>query len=625
MLVSYNWLQTYFKEKLPEPEKLGEILTFSAFELESVEQKGSDTILDIKVLPDRAHYALCHRGIARDISAVLGLEIILPEVEKVSSVDNSGLTIKIEDEKDCPRYEGRLVKNVTVGPSPAWLVERLESIGQRSINNIVDIANYVMFDVGQPLHAFDAKKVSGGLSIRRTKKGEKITTLDNREVTLDESMLLVADDEGPLGIAGIKGGNRAGVSENTTELILESAHFEPSLLRRTANKIGIRTDAVKRFENEPSISNTETAMEQFSFLISQVCDGAVFGEVVDQYPKKAESRAISVDVKKITDLLSVNISETEIVEKLEKLNISVAKNGNLLELAIPSERLDLTIPENIVEEIGRLVGYDKVPSVIPPKSENKIEIPKNFYYEWKIREILQQEGFSEVMTSSFGEKGFEAIEKPLADDKSYARPDLKTNFAKSLISNSLNSPLFGTEITKMYEIGKAFTKNGEQPFLVIGVAGPKKKISGILDSAVKTLSERVGADFSGETKDGIFECNLDQIFSTLPEVSDWDVSMTKISEEKFKAFSVFPFIVRDIALFVPAQTTSEEVLNEILANLGNYVVKSGLFDRFEKEGKISYAFRLVFQSNDKTLTDEEVNTKMTSVYDAVAKKGWQVR
>jgi phenylalanyl-tRNA synthetase beta chain len=236
MKVSYNWLQEHFEKELPAPEKLVELLTFGAFEIEGVEDDGKDTVLDVKVLPDRAHYALSHKGIAYEISALTNIKQKDQDFSEVPSTNHKKAEVKNLAPEACLRYEARLIEGVTVKESPKWLKEKLQVIGQRSINNIVDATNYVMYDRGQPLHAFDADKVVGGITIRFANKGEKITTLDNKDLVLDESMLLIADDTGPLAIAGVKGGNRAGVTESTKNIILESANFSASLVRKTSTK-----------------------------------------------------------------------------------------------------------------------------------------------------------------------------------------------------------------------------------------------------------------------------------------------------------------------------------------------------------------------------------------------------
>jgi phenylalanyl-tRNA synthetase beta subunit len=265
---------------------------------------------------------------------------------------------------------------------------------------------------------------------------------------------------------------------------------------------------------------------------------------------------------------------------------------------------------------------------LPPKSSGKVEIPKSFYYEWKIRELLVGKGFSEVMTSSFYEKGSVAIEKPLATDKSYARESLRGGFARALAMDTLNAPLFGTDEVKIFEIGRVFSsKSGkeETSALAIGCGGPKKKVAITLSEIVAYLSEQLGVEISGETKDGVFECELDKVFENLPEPSVWQIKIPQAQNEKFQTFSAYPFIVRDIAVFVPVGTDSEKVYSTILTEAGKFVVCSWLFDKFEKDGKISYAFRLVFQSSDRTLTDEEVNKIMEKIYSVMKGLGWEVR
>ena len=261
----------------------------------------------------------------------------------------------------------------------------------------------------------------------------------------------------------------------------------------------------------------------------------------------------------------------------------------------------------------------------PPKTKSAMEIPKSFYYEWKIREILVNAGFSEVMTSSFSATGEVAIEKPLAEDKKFARANLRGGFAAALKMNALNAPLFGTDEIRIFEIGNVFTKNRETTALALGYAGPKKKLASKLTATVKMLSEKLGVTFAGETKDGIFECNLTSSIEKLPAPTAWDIGIPQAKTEKFTLFSLYPFIVRDVAVFVPSGTEPETVHRLILAEAGKLVIRSSLFDRFEKDSKTSYAFRLVFQSPDRTLTDDEINKIMEKVYGALKEKGWEVR
>ena len=325
MIVSYKWLQTYFDEKLLAPEELEELLTLHAFEVENIEKVDDDYILDIDVLPNRAHDCLSHRGIAKEIALLLGLNI--KQLKKDSLPSSNDIKVQVENKEQglCRRYIGRRVNGIKVAQSPDWLKERLETIGQKSINNIVDATNYVMFDIGQPLHAFDADKVEGDIVVRLAKKGEKIITLSGDEVELDESVLVIADGKDPLAIAGVKGGKKAEVDENTTNIILEAANFVPVNVRKTSRKLNILTDSSKRFENEISPEVAQWGMEEVSTLIVDIAgsDGTKVGEVVDVYPKVANLYKVGVSLEEINKILGVQITESEVEDIWNRFGFEV--------------------------------------------------------------------------------------------------------------------------------------------------------------------------------------------------------------------------------------------------------------------------------------------------------------
>lgn len=359
MLVSYKWLQTYFEESLPPAEELAELLTMRAFEVENVEQKGDDYILDIDVLPNRAHDCLSHRGIARELAVLLKLKIKeqKSKLQIKSKELEEELKIKINEPDLCRRYMGRKIEEVNVGPSPDWLKERLEAIGQKSINNIVDATNYVMFDTGQPLHAFDADKVEGGIVVRVAQAREKITTLDGKEVELDESILVIADDKEPLAIAGVKGGEKAEVDEGTTNIILEAANFAPVSVRKTSRKLHILTDSSKRFENEITPEMAGWGMEEAVVLIAEIAgDGDTqIGDIVDVYPIKANPYKVGVSLDEINSLLGVNISKKEVEDILNRFGFGY-------ERIIPIGKIKEIIDSGIVlgkkYEFGASISYD---------------------------------------------------------------------------------------------------------------------------------------------------------------------------------------------------------------------------------------------------------------------------
>ncbi|MSR71432.1 MAG: phenylalanine--tRNA ligase subunit beta [Candidatus Taylorbacteria bacterium] len=625
MKVSRNWLQTYFKDELPTPEKLVDLLTFHAFDIEGLEKLEHDAVLDIKVLPDRACYSLSHRGIAKELHAIGSFVLNDKKVPTVKIGETRDIKITIEDGNLCRRHIGRIVEGIKVEESPAWLKERLASLGQRSINNIVDATNFVMLDMGQPLHAFDADKIKGEVCIRAARNGEKLVTLDGKDLVLDSTMIVVADEDGPLDIAGIKGGKKAELDSNTKNILLSSANFNPTNIRRTSFKTGVRTDAAKRFENSMTPEYAEPGLEEVTALIASFSNANIsIGKNIDVYPIKSPVRTVKFDAEMIDARLGLAIPEKEMFAILSRLNIETKKEGSEFVSIIPADRSDLTVAEDMVEEIGRIYGYEKIKGVLPPKLKATPLPNKILYYTEKIKNILLTQGFSEVYLYTLVPKGDIEITKPLASDKSHLRNSLTDGMKKCIETNTLNAPLLGLDKVKIFEIGKVFDTKKESWSLVVGGA------------CVKEAFERVGVSLGVELKPTIKaegkimigEIILDSIFEKLPEAASYeDLNFTKASDSKYQKFSLYPFIVRDIALFVPKEVMPEEVvkvINEISTNL--LLKGPTLFDDFtNKEGKHSLAFRMIYQSMERTLSDAEVNEIMEKVYEKVKAKGWEVR
>ncbi|MFA6554015.1 MAG: phenylalanine--tRNA ligase subunit beta [Candidatus Paceibacterota bacterium] len=700
MKVSRNWLQTYFDKEIPTAEKLDELFTFHAFEVEGVETLTGpgiakpDSILDVKILPDRAHYDLCHNGIAREISVLTGLPMKNRFAEELKVTSKEKPSVKIisggeafgslaSGKQFCRRYTARTIElgsSKAVGTSPVWLKNALESIGQRSINSIVDITNYVMYDIGQPLHAFDADKVKGGITIRPAKDSEKITLLDGREIILTSVDNVIADEEGPLVIAGAKGGRRAEIGESTKKIIIESANFDPTMVRRTATKYDIRSDSSKRFENEITAELAMNGMNNVSALILEMIPDAKFGPVVDGYPVEQTPTVIDFDPAYLKERLGVDVPLDEAKSILERMGIVVSvipakagiqdmtkesvSSGNTLDsrrslssertvndteqwiLTIPFERLDLIIKEDIVEEVGRVYGYDKVKGILPPlqkdESNKKVsEILPLFYVSEKIKSTLVELGFSEVSLYALVEKGDIEIAKPLAKDKGFARNNLSGGMMACVEKNALNADLLGLEVVKVFEVGHVFTDKSEQVHLSIGVAQIKKvkglKAENIITEAIKKIEEKLMVSISGKTVNGktgnysVFEIDLESIVKSFQSPILFEaLNFTPASTNRYKKFSLYPFIVRDVAVFVPESVESEKVWNVIekgIAEAGanDLLARHSLFDTFKKEGKVSYAFRMIFQSKERTLTDEEVNKTMEVIYSGLKGEGWEVR
>lgn len=648
MKISYKWLSCYFDEKLPAPEKLAELLTFRFAEIESVEtfmaedSTKEDTVFDLKVLPDRACYGLSHRGVAKEISATVPIK--MKEIVKPPFKESSSIQVKVENkaEKLCTRYVARYIENVKVGATPDWPKLWLEAIGARSINNVVDATNTVMLDMGQPLHAFDADKVKGGICIRLAKKGEQIILLDGREVALNETDLIIADEVGPLAIAGIKGGKRAEVTIDTKNLILESACFDPVSIRKTSTRLGIKNDSSKRFENGVTPHLTPDAMYWLTVLILEMSKSAKVGPVTDIHTDLPEQVNLEISVAWINSILGTDIKTADIIKYLNSLDITTVEKGDKLILTIPHNRLDLRIPQDIAEEVGRLYGYENIKPIIVPKSGDIAVVPRLLSYSDKIRDVLIDLGFSEIFTSSFRDKGDIEIEKSLASDKNFMRTNIGLNMSEALTRNIYNADLLGLDEVKIFEIGKVFPKSGEHSSLTLGIKRVKKTKGvddkSIFKNVIEALNRSLSVDLeaSGLLKVTtnpaglICEINLDELLSKLPDVMNYKPAEYKPASTSYKKISPYPFIVRDIALFVPENVSAEKVWEVIFKAIkddasSDLIARHALFDTFKKDGKVSYAFRIVFQSMDETLTDGDTNDIMEKVYFAVKGQGWEVR
>ena len=598
MKISRTWLQTFFEKPLPEAQALADALTFHAFEIESVE----NDVLDVKVTPNRGHDCLSHRGIAKELSAILELPMKADALRQIVSLEpKTGEVVLAIETPLCSRYIAGCIKGVKVGPSPDWLGNSLESVGQRSINNVVDATNYVMFNLGQPLHAFDAgqlaEKDGYAIEVRNAKKGEKMMALDDKEYELAESMLVIGDKNSgaAIGIAGVKGGKPAGISETTKNIIIESANFDGVSVRKTAAALKLRTDASSRFEQVLSPEMAAYGTRVAADLIIKLAGGQLVG-FADEYPLRTRRvlNQVSVELSKVNAVLGTKLAESDVADAFKHLDLpfkcSEVRPHCIFEVEVPFERLDLVIAEDLIEEVARIIGYDKIPSTELSPSPKKPEVNGNFYAAEHAREELISQGYSEVFTSVFAEKGERMVANKVDGVCPYLRANLTDGLKDALEKNSRNKDLLQLYKVKLFEIGSVWKNTKE--LAMVGTA-----------------------EEGGTISEALLETAAASAYDDLP------ISKT----ERYQPFSKYPFIVRDIALWVPAGTKSDEVLGVIRMHAGELLVRSEKFDEFTKGEKISYAFRLIFQSFDKTLTDGDANERMESVYDAVKGKGWEVR
>jgi phenylalanyl-tRNA synthetase beta chain len=634
MLVSYNWIKEYLGEAAPTPQAVADLLTFHAFEIEDVTERDGDTIFEVKILPDRGSDCLSQRGIAREVSTLTGVPLAHdPLTTPVTLPTTDAITVSIADPVASPRFTASLVTGVRVGPSPEWLKARLAALGQRTINNVVDATNYVMYAMGQPLHAYDAGKfpqVDGkyGFTVRPAVAGETVSLLaegtktDDRIVNLKGGELLIINTatDTAVGLAGVKGGRFAIVDETTTDLIIEAAHFHPTLTRRTARGLGIVIDASKRFENEPSRDLPPIAQQIMVDLIIEIAGGTCAG-MIDVFLTPKRPPLVTIKTEQVNALLGINISEAEMVNILTRVGAQVESvSPGTLACTGPFERTDLTIAEDFIEEIGRVYGYHHVVSVPLPALPLPALNQRHILSE-AIRQILVGQGFSEVITTSFQKKDEVALLSSLASDKSFLRSSLLPNLEEALAKNAPFTDLLGTPDTRIFEIGTVFHLGGEHGVtehlsLALGVRLKTTGYSGkedVLLSAVLTSLEPVLGPVVWNKTKGMAECNLTTVLSTREDVSVYEPVSVK-PDLAYVSFSNYPSVSRDIAMWVEEGTETKQVADVLRDAAGPLLVRLTHLDTFTKDGRTSLAFRLVFQSNEKTLDGSEVDELMKAVY-----------
>ena len=493
---------------------------------------------------------------------------------------------------------GRIIRNVKIGPSPDWMKTFLESIGQRSINNIVDATNIVMYDCGQPTHAFDIKKLaSEHIVVKALDTESSITTLSDEEKTLQIGEMVISDEKNILAIAGVKGGKHAEVDVNTTDIVIEVANFDPVSVRKTARRLNILTDSAKRFENELTPEKASFAMRELSALIIEMCPDVVFEEIVDIYPNPVTQNHVQFSVDYINTQLGTQLSGNEISDILKRYGYEFAQEANMFTVAVPFERIDITGPHDMIEEIGRAHGYNNITATLP-KLTNNPEINPEFAKICVVKADISAKGYHEVMNYTFVKKGDYEVARG-AVGKSALRSNLTDGLKESYEMNRLNKELLEIDDMKIFEVGTVFSKSGER----FHVAYADKK--GIIE---KTLDEYIS------------ENNL-SISST-----EYDIPEISSQLKNFIPWSEYPYIARDIAVWVPEGVSVDAVATIIKDNSGELLMKGPrLFDTFTKDGKTSYAFRMVFQSKERTLIEQEITDIMNTITTKLQAKGWEVR
>ena len=630
----------------------------------------TDTVFEIGLTPNRTD-AMSHIGVARDLKAALNskdhnLKMCLPSV-KDFSIDSNSLEIKVDVQTPelCPRYSGLTISNITVKDSPEWLKNRLLSIGINPINNIVDITNYVLHETGQPLHAFDANKIDGNKIIVKTAKSKsKFITLDESERELSVEDLMICNENEPMCIAGVFGGLKSGVNENTTTIFLESAYFNPISIRKTAKRHILSTDASFRYERGCDPNITVYALKRAAILIKEICNGEITSDIIDFYPKPIKNVNVNFSFDSLNKIAGEKINKDLVKKILKNLEINIVEDsGDSLILSIPTYRVDVTREIDVIEEVLRIYGFNTI--ALPDKLSTSITI-SNSIDSYKLKKVLSNllasNGFNEIMNNSLTKSSYNKfieefkdennvnILNPLSSDLNIMRRTLLFSALESVEynNNRKNSNLKFFEFGKSYQI---FDKYEENQHLYLTITGNKyeenwnvknEKVDFFfIKEMVHTILSRLGLTkykvkevntnglssglmYSVKKKPLVYFGNVDSNILKSYKIRNsvfiadfnWDLILDLVGNNKivYKPVNKFPIIRRDLSLLIN-QDVSFSQLEKIARSVNNSLLQEvNLFDVYigDKlpDNKKSYAISFVFEDNSKTLTDYQIDEVM---------------
>ena len=679
MFISYDWLRELTGTKL-SPAEIRDRLTNVGLAVDAVEERADDFVLDVEVPSNRGD-CLSHIGIAREVAVIEASQVSRPksEIEKASGKASDFASVEILDPDLCPRYAACIVRGVKIAPSPEWLTKKLESIGQRPINNVADITNYVLHEFGQPLHAFDlAKLTDNRIVVRRAKKGETIKTLDGVDRKLDDQMLVIADAKEAVAVAGVMGGESSEISNLTTDVLIESAYFDAASVRRTAKLLGLHTEASHRFERSTDPDGVLAAQERCIALISELAGGVATVDALDAYPKPLATKSVTLRPARIEVVTSLRVDEVAVKRILAGLGFALTNEGSqALTYVVPSWRHDVSIEEDLIEEVARHAGYDQIRSELPPASAAGEYHPTE-NRKRALRRSLAQSGYNEAINLSFIEttSEFELIPElanareqvtlvnPIIEEASRMRPTLLPGLLSS-IRHNLNQ---GTRDICLFEAGRVFAGSGggdlprEREALALAVTGGRLEanraqpvremdfldLKGSLEAAVDamnlpplnfasaTLKHLCPGQSAAIQIDGTRVGSIGRLAESVAGqykfrqpvfVAELDLTSLLQHPEQpvlYSRLPRFPSIVRDVSLLVDRSTTLAELVSAARAGAGRNVVDIMFVGTYEGEGiadsKRSVTLRLEYRAEDHTLRDEEVEALHWPIVEALRKK-----
>ena len=665
MKISYNWLKEFVDFNLA-PRDLAAQLTMIGLTVDGVEAHGSDFIIEIDLTSNRPD-CLSHLGVAREAAVVTAKPLSMPgkKIEEASAKTSEVTSVEILNPELCPRYTARVIKGVKVAPSPAWLSARLEALGQRSINNVADITNYVLLEQGHPLHAFDFNHLSGRrIVVRAAQAGEKLMTLDGVERTLTPEMLVIADAYKPVAMAGIMGGAESEISDATTDVLLESAYFAPHSIRQTARALGMDTEASYRFERGTDYDAVVRACDRAAAMIAEIAGGEVLSGIIDVYPQPITRQAITFRRERYHSLtgLDVELSEAERILRALGFAVDADVRAESLQALAPSWRVDVAIEEDLIEEVARINGYDRLKTTLPGSSGAGAYLAGENGRR-AARRALTAMGYHEAISFSFVNAEAEAmlssvpatarltLRNPI--DETQAR--MRTTLLAGLLDAVARNFNHGTRNVRLFELGKCFQATDEErpqeiERLSFAITGARNEsdwqaaservdfydLKGTAEAVLENLG-LVGWSFSPISHasylhpgraavislDGREVGHLGQLhprvagsykFKQPVFVAELDfhaLLTTEPVEARYRPLPRFPTVVRDLSLLV-AEDAPYAAIERAITELGiPELVSVRLFDLYiGKElppGKRSIALSLRYRAPDRTLTEAEIN------------------
>jgi phenylalanyl-tRNA synthetase beta chain len=673
MRISINWLKDFIDVDLSTSELIDTLNTIGML-VDSWEEQKGDIILDLETYANRPD-TLGHIGVARELSAALDLPLKdldwpLTEADEYSS-DN--IDIEIYDDDLCPRYCGIVVKGVNVGPSPEWLTEKIEVMGLSPINNAVDISNYVLFATAQPIHMFDMSKLAGRkIIVRKAKKGESIRSLEGEDVSLSPDMLVIADEQKPVALAGVIGGENSAVTETTRDILIECAHFDPVSIRKTGKKTGVQTDASYRFERGSDISFPPKAALMAASLLTEFGGKATKG-IVDVYPKPRKNKTVMLRQLRVRELLGVDIKASFIVETLSKLEFSLEKKQQgVWQVQVPFFRIDIEREADLVEEIARFYGYENIPSLFPPLTAMEPPPDPKKQQIQRLRQALFHYGYDEVVNFGFADPenqerfqiGRKAIRirNPISTKASL----LRTTLLEGLLENVAWNLNRGADGVHIFEVGNIYfwedNACSEQLSLGIVTAGYLGMINwqeariqtnffhikGACEAILSLLRYEPVVFSPGQHPSlekenalsillkgkkvgciGTLRKDICSAFSVKESVWAAELNLSAIFQKQPRPFEFipvvkYPKVVRDISFIADRKISYQEIkktLEELsIPNLERFE----LYDRFTgasiPKGKVSLSFRFLYHHPQRTLLAEEVDGLQEKIFKALSSK-----